>query len=98
MDFRAVTADKGTFLMGDIFETKSLPKLVVKVMGTAPIKQIDVIKNNTYVYKINPGQKAADFEYVDKAMASGESYYYVRAEQTDGQLAWTSPVWVRYSK
>jgi len=98
MDFRAVTADKGTFLMGDIFDTKSQPKLVVKVLGTAKIKQIDVIKNNTYVYKINPGQTTATFEYVDTNIAPGENYYYVRAEQLDGQLAWSSPVWVRYSK
>ena len=38
------------------------------------------------------------FEYVDTAIAPGENYYYVRAEQTDGQLAWASPVWVKYSK
>jgi hypothetical protein len=98
MDFRAVTADKGTFLMGDIFETKSQPKLVVKVLGTNRIKQIDVIKNNTYVYKINPGEPTASFDYVDTDIAPGESYYYVRAEQMDGQLAWSSPVWVRYSR
>jgi hypothetical protein len=94
MDFRASTAE-GTFLMGDIFDSKSQPKLEVNVLGTAPIKQIDVIKNNTYVYKINPGQKTAHFEYRDTAIAPGENYYYVRAEQTDGQLAWSSPIWIR---
>jgi hypothetical protein len=98
MDFRVAVADKGTFLMGDILETKAQPKLVVKVMGTAPIKQIDVIKNNTYVYKVNPGQKTASFEYVDQSVTAGENYYYVRAEQTDGQLAWSSPVWVKYAR
>ncbi len=97
MDMRAVVTE-GTYLMGDIFETKSQPKIVVKVMGTAPIKQIDVIKNNTYVYKVNPNSKTATFEYVDSSISAGESYYYVRAEQTDGQLAWASPVWVKYSK
>lgn len=94
MDFRIRTAE-GAFLMGDITSSKSQPKLQVNVLGTAPIKQIDVIKNNQYVYKINPGQKTAHFEYVDAAIAPGENYYYVRAEQTDGQLAWSSPIWIR---
>ena len=94
MDFRIRTAE-GTFLMGDITNSKSQPKLQVNVLGTAPIKQIDVIKNNQYVYKINPGQKTAHFEYADTAIAPGENYYYVRAEQTDGQLAWSSPIWIR---
>ena len=94
MDFR-ITTPEGTHLMGDIFDSKSQPKLQVNVLGTAPIKQIDVIKNNQYIYKINPAQQTAHFEYVDAAIAPGESYYYVRAEQTDGQLAWSSPIWVR---
>jgi hypothetical protein len=67
----------------------------VNVLGTAPIRQIDVIKNNQYIYKVNPAQKTAHFEYVDSTIAPGENYYYVRAEQTDGQLAWSSPIWVK---
>jgi hypothetical protein len=98
MDYRMATEDKGSFLMGDILETRSRPKLIVKVLGTAAIKQIDVIKNNTYIYKVSPNTKTADFEYVDTSIAAGESYYYVRAEQTDGQLAWSSPIWVRFSR
>jgi len=94
MDFRASVAE-GSYMMGDILESKSQPKLEVKVLGTAPIKQIDVIKNNKYVYKITPNEKTANFEYVDKAIAPGENYYYVRAEQVDGQLAWSSPIWIK---
>ena len=82
LDYRIATTDGGTFLMGDIFSTASRPKLMVKVLGTAPIKQIDVIKNNTYIHKVNPGAKEAGFEYVDNAVGQGESYYYVRVEQS----------------
>jgi hypothetical protein len=32
---------------------------------------------------------------VDNSAGSGESYYYVRVEQADGQLAWSSPIWTR---
>ena len=68
---------------------------MVKVSGTAAVKQIDVIKNNKYVHKVTPAAREAAFEYVDQASGPGESYYYVRVEQTDGQLAWSSPIWVR---
>jgi hypothetical protein len=59
---------------------------LLKVIGTETNKQIDVIKNNTH--KVNPNQKEAALEYVDNSAAVGERYYYVRVEQTDGQLAW----------
>ena len=90
MDFRI-----GTALMGDIIDSKTAPKLTVHIIGTAPLKQIDVIKNNKYVHQLTPKQKEARFEYADNDSAPGESYYYVRVEQTDGQLAWSSPIWVR---
>jgi Protein of unknown function (DUF3604). len=95
LDYRMETADNPPALMGDIVTTSSRPKLLLKVIGTAPIKQIDVIKNNTYIHKVNPNQKVATLEYADNTPNSGESYYYVRVEQTDGQLAWSSPIWTR---
>jgi hypothetical protein len=90
LDFRI-----GSALMGDITEAASPPKLSVRIIGTAPIAQIDVIKNNKYVHQLKPQKNVVSFEYLDNAIETGESYYYVRAEQTDGQLAWSSPIWVQ---
>jgi len=97
MDFRIENTAAGTALMGDIVNSGTRPKLVARILGTAPIKQIDVIKNNTYIHKLTPNVNAASFEYVDNAIQPGENYYYVRAEQTDGQLVWSSPIWIEYS-
>jgi hypothetical protein len=91
VDFRM-----GSALMGDITESAAPPKLTVRVIGTAPIAQIDVIKNNKFVHQLKPQTKEASFEYLDNSPDPGESYYYVRVEQTDRQLAWSSPIWVRY--
>ena len=91
MDFRI-----GTALMGDITDAPAPPKLSVKIIGTAAIAQIDVIKNNQYVHQLKPGRNEVAFEYLDNAIQPGESYYYVRVEQSDGQLAWSSPIWVKY--
>jgi hypothetical protein len=37
-----------------------------------------------------------NFEYVDREAPPGEHWYYVRIEQSDGELAWSSPIWVTY--
>ncbi len=96
LDYRIETADNPPALMGDIITTASRPKLLLKVLGTAPIKQIDVIRSNSYIHKINPNRNEASLaEYVDNSPLAGESYYYVRVEQSDGQLAWSSPIWTR---
>lgn len=92
MDYRI----NGSALMGDIVESTTAPKLAVRIVGTAPIKQVDVIKNNSYIYKLAGNAADLSFEYLDASAAAGESFYYVRAEQTDGQLVWSSPIWVRY--
>jgi hypothetical protein len=33
---------------------------------------------------------------VDTNPGKGESWYYVRVIQQDRQLAWSSPIWVKY--
>jgi hypothetical protein len=95
LDYRISTPDSGEFMMGDILSTSREPKLIVKVNGTDTIKQIDVIKSNKYIHKVSPNRRDASFEYVDRSLGDGESYYYVRVEQTNGQLAWSSPIWVK---
>ena len=97
LDFRITNATGGAALMGDIADGSVPPRLSVKITGTAAVKQVDVIKNNKYVHQVKPGTATVQFEYVDQAAEPGESYYYVRVEQTDGQLAWSSPIWIRYA-
>lgn len=97
VDYRARTS-QGTALMGDITQSASPPVLAVRVAGTAPLREVVVVKNNAYVHKQEPNAREVSFEYVDNAFGPGESYYYVRVEQTDGQLAWSSPIWVKKSE
>jgi hypothetical protein len=41
--------------------------------------------------------RSADIPWRDGAAERGRtSYYYVRGEQTDGELAWVSPMWITY--
>jgi hypothetical protein len=88
----------GERLMGDVFTSKEIPVLKVRVEGTGPIARIEVIKNNTFVHTERPRGASAAFEYRDNQVQPGESWYYVRVEQAAGQLAWSSPIWVTYAR
>jgi len=79
-------------LMGEAFT--GTPKLRARILGTDFISQVDVIRNNEFVYTQKPGTKEFSFEYEDRQPKPGESYYYVRVIQQDGNLAWSSPVWI----
>jgi hypothetical protein len=49
-----------------------------------------------YVYKWSPNSRQADFQFSDPAAGKGQHRYYVRGEQKNGELAWPSPIWVKY--
>jgi hypothetical protein len=94
LDFRAQSGD-AAYIMGDAFEAATAPRLSVRAIGTGAIKQIDLIRNQQFVYTQRPGTKEAAFEFTDRNYGPGESYYYVRVLQEDGQLAWSSPIWAK---
>jgi len=80
--------------MGTEFKTNEKPSLSIKVQGTGNIEKIDVIRNNAYVYARKPDGPSAEFQYVDMKPAEGLNMYYARVLQKNGEVAWSSPVWV----
>ena len=90
-DFRA-----GNHIMGDAFTAASAPEFKVKLRGTANFKKVYVIKNNKYVYTLDPGKRDVDFTWRDREAGKGTSYYYIRGEQADGNIVWVSPMWITY--
>ena len=83
----------GDAIMGDSITTSTTPEVRVQVRGTGPIHNIQIIKNNQYVYTARPGVREVSFTFRDTDAEPGESYYYVRVQQEDGQMAWASPIW-----
>ncbi|MDF1860235.1 MAG: hypothetical protein P1U87_08470 [Verrucomicrobiales bacterium] len=82
-------------LLGSEIVTKGNPKLWFKVDGTAKLKRVTLIRNekNWKVFDSIEG-KLFEKELEDDAMLEGENRYYLRVEQEDGNMAWSSPVWV----
>jgi hypothetical protein len=87
----------GGHFMGEEFETSTPPSISVKLWGTANFAKVHIIKDNHYVYSIQPDNRTVDFAWQDAAAQKGKtSYYYVRGEQSDGELVWVSPLWITY--
>jgi hypothetical protein len=67
----------------------------VRALGTAPIERVDVVKDGRVVHSV-PGEGREEIEVLleDSSPARNGEYLYARVVQTDGGLAWSSPVWL----
>jgi hypothetical protein len=85
----------GAHLMGDEFDADGPVQLKVVVHGTRPIARVDIVKDFVFAYSTEPNRPRVEFEWRDNDnRPAGLSWYYVRALQDDGQIAWASPFWV----
>ena len=96
LDFRI-----GDTFMGSEMTTEEAPRLSVKVVGTKPIRKVEVIRDNEYIYTAS-GRDDTDpnrarelaFQHLDLDAAPGKHYYYLRVFQEGEAYAWSSPIWV----
>jgi hypothetical protein len=87
-------------IMGGEVEVKGCPRIVVEVIGTAPIEEVAVVRDGAVIHAINPRKTQARLNCVDRNFG-GSSYYYIRVTQSDKDkhgnksCAWSSPIWAR---
>lgn len=81
--------------MGSILTSAEKPKFWFTVQGTAKLKRVTVVRNEED-WKVMDKIEGSEFEqeFTDDQPQGGENRYYLRVEQEDGNMAWTSPVWV----
>ena len=93
LDFQAEAAGK-SYIMGDIISSNEVPKLKIRAIGTDKIKQLVIVKNQTFVYTGRPQQQRGLPRVPRPQFEPGANYYYVRVLQNNEQIAWSSPIWV----
>ncbi len=93
LDYR-MTANGKEYLQGDIVKVSGSFRLNVKILGTSAIRQVDVIKNQEFAYTRQKLPQDFSFTFEDAKKEAGEDFYYVRVEQNDSNVAWSSPIWV----
>jgi hypothetical protein len=90
VDFRC-----GDKIMGDELTTERAPTFNVHVFGTDVLDKIEVLRDSEVVAKLPV--KGAEFkgDWTDPQPLPGTHYYYLRVLQTDNEIAWASPIWVK---
>ena len=91
-------ARMGDHFMGDEFRTAVPLPLKIRVRGTVDVEKVVIMRGDRTLHVQTPGAQEVMFEYLDRSARRGMGlqYYYVRVEQSDGNVAWGSPFWVNY--
>ena len=97
MDNIILDVRMGNAFMGDeVRATKPRP-IRIKVRGTKKIASVVVLRDSEVVYSTSPNQQNVELQYTDRGDWNGRHYLYVRVEQEDGMLAWSSPFFLNYN-
>ena len=88
VDFSA----NGVFMGGELSVDHEVA-LKIAIEGTAPLERVDLIRDTQRLARWEPGELSFGTEIVD-CPPTGASYYYLRIEQEDGEMIWSSPIWV----
>ena len=84
--------------MGDAFKAESAPAFDINVKGTNKIAKIDILRQSEVIHTLQPSAETYTGKWTDPNPKGGEQYYYIRVLQTDGEIAWASPIWVQIGK
>jgi hypothetical protein len=88
----------GTHVMGDEFKTQALPSLHITAVGAKPLAAVHVLRDSQVVETFKPDKPEFQGTWTDPKPMPGTHFYYVRVEQADEELAWSSPMWIDYAK
>ena len=84
--------------MGSEIEVKSSSisrDIRVVAAGTSIISRIDIIRNGSIIHQRNPESTDCELLFIDEEIIDSDSYYYVKIIQADGEMAWSSPIWIK---
>ncbi len=82
-------------LLGTEIAVTGKPVLKLKIDGTAALKRVTLVRNEKNHQQWEPNAKTFEQSFTDESPIAGENRYYLRIEQSDGNMAWSSPVWVQ---
>jgi hypothetical protein len=88
----------GESIQGDEFTTRVAPAIQFQVIGTNKLAKIDVLRDSKVVKTFTPDGSEFRGTWTDNDPEKDSHYYYIRVLQTDGEVAWASPLWIRREK
>ena len=96
MDRMMLRVTCGGHWMGEKFTVKELPPIEVAVGPTAPLAEVEVFVDGA-ARKIPFERDAGGLvraRFMAEAGLTGPHRIHVRVRQTDGNMAWSSPMWI----
>lgn len=79
----------------------AIKHIVCDVAGSAELARVEVIKNGEPFFQfvttdVGVHNRTLDYreEFPDTTPSQAGDYYYLRIQQCDGALAWSSPIWI----
>lgn len=84
----------GAIMGSEIEAGDGNPNLIeAKVTGTAPLERLEIVRDGEVVCE-RTCREMSEHLQVEDAEADDECFYYLRVFQSDGEMAWSSPVWL----
>ncbi len=78
----------------DAFNSELQRSINIFAAGTSVISRIDIIRNGEIIHQRNPGSLNCEILFIDEEPIDSDTYYYVKIIQSDGEMAWSSPIWI----
>lgn len=85
---------EGDHFQGDEWQQAAAPTFSIKILGTNKLRQVDLIRDYEFVYTVKPEGSNYETTWQDNRFVPGTHLYYIRAQQEDESLVWSSPVWI----
>ena len=92
-DHIEVLVRSGNHMMGDVITGRPHDPLTLTARGTAPIVRVEVVLDGEVAARFEPNTPEAELTFPVPNLPAGLHYAYFRLEQSDGNRAWSSPIW-----
>jgi hypothetical protein len=80
--------------MGESTRAGGAIAVSAQVHGTDVLDEVVVVRDGAVVHALAPGREDCAVAWRDEVRPGETRYYYLRARQRDGEMAWSSPVWI----
>ena len=69
-------------------------RIHVRVLGDEELQAVEILRGRELIHVESSFTSSLNIDIVDTPPPGTANYYYVRVLQIDGEMAWSSPIWV----
>ena len=99
VQFEAHVGNRTPLKMGAEIAVSEAPEFVFRAVAPRPVASVEIIRSGEVMYSVEPQTSEVKISYRDSdAPQDGSAHYHVRLVQDDGQIAWSTPIWIEYRR